>query len=148
MRRSRPSDRDKVAEPFWGEPEAGVQFWAGHTYGGNPVACAIGEAAVRYLLEHDLTGNADRVGAYLAERLWEIAGRRAVVAEVRGVGVAARDRLSGAGRQGGLRGSPAARITAPSRHDWVGVAPPLCTTTDEADEIASILDAAIADVTG
>jgi len=24
--------------------EAGVQFWAGHTYGGNPVACAVGEA--------------------------------------------------------------------------------------------------------
>ena len=57
---------DKVAQPFWGEAEQGVQFWAGHTFGGNPVACAVGEAAVRYLLENDLIGNADRVGGYLA----------------------------------------------------------------------------------
>ncbi len=139
---------DKVAKPFWGEPEAGVQFWTGHTYGGNPVACAIGEAAVRYLLEHDLIGNADRVGAYLAERLWEIARRRAVVAEVRGVGlllgIAFREPIGKAvyaeARRRGLLLRPG--------HDWCGVAPPLCITTDEADEIASILDAAISDVAG
>ncbi|MGH2616294.1 MAG: hypothetical protein ACRDJC_13700, partial [Thermomicrobiales bacterium] len=29
--------------------------------------------------------------------------------------------------------------------DWVGVAPPLCTTWDEADEIAAILEEAIED---
>jgi L-2,4-diaminobutyrate transaminase len=30
--------------------------------------------------------------------------------------------------------------------DWVGVAPPLCTTREEADEIVSILEAAVAAV--
>jgi adenosylmethionine-8-amino-7-oxononanoate aminotransferase len=30
--------------------------------------------------------------------------------------------------------------------DWVGVAPPLCTTSEEADEIVAILEAAILDV--
>ena len=29
---------ERVAEPFWGAP--GRQLMAGHTYGGNPVACA------------------------------------------------------------------------------------------------------------
>ena len=43
-----------------------------------------------------------------------------------------------AARQGGLLTRPGA--------DWVGVAPPLCTTREEADEIAAILEAAIAKV--
>jgi adenosylmethionine-8-amino-7-oxononanoate aminotransferase len=43
-----------------------------------------------------------------------------------------------AARQRGLLTRPGA--------DWVGVAPPLCTTREEADEIAAILEAAIANV--
>jgi adenosylmethionine-8-amino-7-oxononanoate aminotransferase len=139
---------DKVSRPFWGEAEAGVQFWAGHTYGGNPVACAVGEAVVRHLLDEDLIGNADRVGDYLAERLQEIGTRQPAVAEVRGVGmlrgIVFKEAIGGAvyraARKRGLLQRPGS--------DWGGVAPPLCTTTDEADEIAEILEAAIADVAG
>ncbi len=137
---------DRVAEAFWGDPEAGVQFWAGHTFGGNPVACAVGEAVVRYLLDHDLIGNADRVGSYLADELAMLAERQPAIQEIRGVGM--------------LRG---VAFTAPIGHqvydaarslglltrpggDWVGVAPPLCTTREEADEIVAILGAATAEV--
>jgi adenosylmethionine-8-amino-7-oxononanoate aminotransferase len=136
---------DKVAQAFWGEAEAGVQFWAGHTFGGNPVSCAVGEAAVRYLLEHDLIGNAARVGNYLAEQLEDLATRQPAIAEVRGVGMLRGlaftqpigHQVYNAARQRGLLTRPGA--------DWVGVAPPLCTTPDEADEIVGILDAAILD---
>jgi len=137
---------DRVSEAFWGEPEAGVQFWAGHTFGGNPVSSAVGEAAVRYLLDHDLIGNADRVGDYLAERLEDIATRQRAIAEIRGIGMLRGvaftapigQRVYDAARRRGLLTRPGA--------DWVGVAPPLCTTRDEADEIAAILEAAIADI--
>jgi adenosylmethionine-8-amino-7-oxononanoate aminotransferase len=137
---------DKVAQAFWGEPDAGVQFWAGHTFGGNPVACAVGEAAVRYLLDHDLIGNAERVGNYLAERIEALIERQPAIAEVRGIGMLRGVAFSApighalysAARQRGL-------LTRPGG-DWVGVAPPLCTTRDEADEIVSILDDAIAAV--
>jgi adenosylmethionine-8-amino-7-oxononanoate aminotransferase len=137
---------DRVASAFWGEPEAGVQFWAGHTYGGNPVACAIGEATVRYLLDNDLVGNAERVGNHLAGRLEEIAARRPVVSEIRGVGLLRGMAFNqpigravyAAGRRRGLLTRPGA--------DFVGVAPPLITTHAEADEIAEILDSAVAEV--
>ena len=137
---------DRVSEAFWGEPEAGVQFWAGHTYGGNPVSCAVGEAAVRYLLDNDLIGNAERVGNDLADRLTDIATRQPAIAEVRGVGmlrgVAFTEPIGqavyDAARRLGLLTRPGA--------DWVGVAPPLVTTKDEADEIAAILAEAIAEV--
>jgi adenosylmethionine-8-amino-7-oxononanoate aminotransferase len=139
---------DRVAEAFWGEPEAGVQFWAGHTYGGNPVACAVGEAAVRYLLDHDLIGNADRVGAYLAGQIEAVAARQPAIAEVRGVGMLRGVAFTApighavydAARRRGL-------LTRPGG-DWVGVAPPLITTHAEADEIVAILEAAIGDAVG
>jgi adenosylmethionine-8-amino-7-oxononanoate aminotransferase len=139
---------DKVAAPFWGEADQGVQFWAGHTYGGNPVACAVGEAAVRYLLDNDLIGNADRVGGYLAAKLRDIGTRQPVVSEVRGLGMmlghAFRQPIGkavyAACRRRGLLLRPGL--------DWVGVAPPLCTTMDEADEIAGIIEDAIGDVVG
>jgi adenosylmethionine-8-amino-7-oxononanoate aminotransferase len=137
---------DRVSEAFWGEPEAGVQFWAGHTFGGNPVSCAVGEAAVRYLIDHDLIGNAERVGTYLAARLEDLATRQPAIAEVRGIGMLRGvaftqpigQAVYDAARRGGLLTRPGA--------DWVGVAPPLVTTREEADEIAAILEAAIAEV--
>ena len=138
---------DRVSEAFWGEPEAGVQFWAGHTFGGNPVACAVGEAAVRYLLDRDLIGNADRVGSYLARAAGGHRRRDSRRSpRVRGVGMLRGvaftspigQRVYDAARRRGL-------LTRPGV-DWVGVAPPLCTTPDEADEIAGILEAAVDEV--
>lgn len=139
---------DRVAEAFWGEPGEAVQFWAGHTYGGNPVACAVGEAAVRYLLDNDLVGNADRVGEELADGLRDLATRQPAVDEIRGVGMmrgVAFNRPIGkaaydACRQNGLLLRPAA--------DWLGVAPPLSTTSDEASEIVGIIERSIAEVVG
>jgi acetylornithine/succinyldiaminopimelate/putrescine aminotransferase len=103
---------------------------------------------VRHLLDEDLVGNADRVGEYLAGKLREIGTRQPAVAQVRGVGmlrgVVFKEPIGGAvyraARRRGLLLRPGS--------DWDGVAPPLCTTTDEADEIAAILEAAIADVVG
>lgn len=48
---------------------AGLPFLHGHTYGGHPVACAVGLAAVEILLREDLPARARETGAYLQERL-------------------------------------------------------------------------------
>lgn len=134
---------DRVAQAFWGEPSEGVQFWAGHTFGGNPVACAVGEAAVRYLLDNGLIENADRIGEELAERLRRLALRQPVIAEVRGLGMlrgVAFNQPMGkavydACRDAGLLLRPGA--------DWIGIAPPLCTSSDEVSEIVDIIDRSI-----
>jgi len=57
----------------------------GSTFGGNPLACAVGRAALQVLVEEDLAGNAQREGEYFAERLAEIPSR--IVKEVRGRGL-------------------------------------------------------------
>ena len=57
------------------------------TFGGNPLSCAGALANLRYLLEHDLQGNARRVGAILMEGLQEALSSSSQVGEVRGKGL-------------------------------------------------------------
>ncbi|MFG1712883.1 aspartate aminotransferase family protein [Micromonospora sp. NPDC049203] len=57
------------------------------TFGGNPVSTAAGNAVLDYLLDHDLQGNAARVGAILGDGLRAATAGLAQVAEVRGKGL-------------------------------------------------------------
>lgn len=57
------------------------------TFGGNPVSTAAGNAVLDYLLDHDLQGNAARVGAILGDGLRAAVAGLDQVAEVRGKGL-------------------------------------------------------------
>ena len=57
----------------------------GSTFGGNPLAAAVGRAALRVIVEEKLVENAARMGEYLQEQLAEIPSRN--VKEVRGKGL-------------------------------------------------------------
>jgi acetylornithine/N-succinyldiaminopimelate aminotransferase len=43
----------------------------GTTYGGSPLACAVGLAVLRAIIEDDLSGNARRIGSYISEQVRE-----------------------------------------------------------------------------
>ncbi len=57
------------------------------TFGGTQITMAAGLANLTYLLEHDLQGNARRVGGLLIERLRAAAAHVPAVREVRGRGL-------------------------------------------------------------
>jgi len=59
----------------------------GSTCGGNPLACATGYAATKYLIENDLASNAARMGKYLMEKLNELKNKYTFITEVRGRGL-------------------------------------------------------------
>lgn len=59
----------------------------GSTYGGYPLACVAGVAALQVFEEEDLAGRAARQGKKLKERLLDIAARSPHVREVRGKGL-------------------------------------------------------------
>jgi 4-aminobutyrate aminotransferase len=63
---------------------AGISF---STFGGNPVSSAAGNAVLDYVLDHDLQGNAARVGAILQDGLRAATADFGCVAEVRGKGL-------------------------------------------------------------
>ena len=57
----------------------------GTTFGGNPLACAASLAAIQYMLDHDLAGEAARKGEWVLSRLRSIDAR--AIREVRGIGL-------------------------------------------------------------
>jgi acetylornithine/N-succinyldiaminopimelate aminotransferase len=59
----------------------------GSTFGGNPLACAAAYATLKYVIDNDIPGNADRVGRYLSARLEALKSRFDFVTDVRGRGL-------------------------------------------------------------
>ncbi|MFJ3892128.1 aspartate aminotransferase family protein [Streptomyces sp. NPDC090083] len=125
------------------------------TFGGTQVTMAAGLANLTYLLEHDLQGNARRVGGLLIERLRAVTAQHPGVREVRGRGLMigvelvrpgtdeaapkAASAVLEAAREGGLLiGKGGGHNTSALR-----VAPPLSLTVAEAEEGAAILEQAL-----
>lgn len=62
-------------------------FLHGHTYAGNPLACATGLAVLEEIERADLMGNARRIGALLKRRLQNLMQRYGFIGDVRGEGL-------------------------------------------------------------
>jgi adenosylmethionine-8-amino-7-oxononanoate aminotransferase len=145
---------DRVAEPFWGEP--GSQFFAGHTYGGNPIACAAGLAALEYMQAYDVVGQAERTGSHLRAQLQALAGSHASIDMVRGRGMLqaivfdANTLEPNPRRRIGLEVALEARrqgLLLRAAPWFIAVAPPLVTTREDVDAIVDILHASLIAVT-
>ncbi|MDX3581858.1 aspartate aminotransferase family protein [Streptomyces europaeiscabiei] len=125
------------------------------TFGGTQITMAAGLANLNYLIEHDLQGNARRVGGLLIERLRAITAQIPQVREVRGRGLmlgielvrpgtdeanpeAASAVLEAARREGLLIGKGGGHNTSALR-----IAPPLSLTVAEAEEGAEALERAL-----
>ena len=59
----------------------------GSTFGGNPLACSAAYATLKFVIENDVPGNADRVGHYLSTRLEALRSKFDFVVDVRGRGL-------------------------------------------------------------
>jgi beta-alanine--pyruvate transaminase len=144
---------DRVAAPFWGEPEERVQFFSGHTYGGNPVACAAALAAIDYIVSHGVLGHVVESGERLRSLLEGLRARHASIGLVRGRGLLqgivfteeAQAADSGTHGFGGLVASEARTNGLLLRASpwFVAVGPPLVTVEAELLELVAILDEAV-----
>ncbi|MDU9004931.1 aminotransferase family protein [Sedimentitalea todarodis] len=75
--------RDDIVEAVIGSGG----FIHGFTYAGNPLACAAGCAVLDQIAEHDLIGNAARMGDRLRDRLRGLMQRYPLIGDVRGKGL-------------------------------------------------------------
>ncbi|MFF8828222.1 aspartate aminotransferase family protein [Streptomyces sp. NPDC015131] len=128
------------------------------TFGGSPVTMAAGSANLAYLLEHDLQGNARRVGGLLLERLRAATAGLDHVREVRGRGLMIGIELVRPGTDEADPGAAAAVLEAAREggvligkgggHDTsaLRIAPPLSLTVAEAEEGAAVLEQALRSV--
>ncbi len=143
--------REDMAEAFRGTPEEGVHFAHGHTFAGNPLACAVGLAVVDEILEKDLCTKARRLGDYLRDKLTCLK-KYGVVREIRGKGILlgvelVKDtksmqpfpELGNELKKTALEKGIILRVD-PS---WFAVAPPLISEEQDLDEMCDLIDSSL-----
>ncbi|WP_018684618.1 ornithine--oxo-acid transaminase [Actinokineospora enzanensis] len=112
----------------------------GSTFGGNPLACAVGRAVVRLLRTGEFQDRSTALGAHLHERLNDLVGHG--VAEVRGRGLWAGVELA----PGGVTGRVASEammargvLCKETQDTTLRVAPPLVITEAELDHGVDVI---------
>jgi adenosylmethionine-8-amino-7-oxononanoate aminotransferase len=140
--------REDMAAAFWGTAADDVQFAHGHTFAGNPLACAVGIAVIDEIVENRLDQKACIMGEYLRSRL-EGLQKYGVVREVRGKGILlgvelVKDtrtldpfpELGTALKRTALKNGLILRVDP----CWFAVAPALIATESELDEMCDLIE--------
>ena len=113
----------------------------GSTYGGYPLACVAGNAALDVIVEEKLAEKAARVGIYLAEKIKDIAQRSPHVKEVRSrglfIGIEVKD---GDAMVYCRRMLDFGLLANDSHGHTIRISPPLILTESDADYIAERLE--------
>ena len=140
--------REDMGGAFFGTEEEGVNFAHGHTFAGNPLACAVGIAVLDEIEEKGLAQQARVLGEHLAGRL-EGLRKYGVVREVRGRGLlrgveltkdpktlAPYPELGKALKRTALANGLILRVDP----NWFAVAPALIATEADIDELCDLIE--------
>ena len=147
--------RHHVAEAFWGPADENAGFVEGHTFEGNPIACAAGLATLDEIVDRDLCAHARKMGERLRAGLesFKLLG---IIGDIRGKGLflgmelvrdpATRERFDPP--IGVEIGRSALRNGLLTRFDphWIALGPPLVVGEEQVDEIVAILKQSIEEV--
>ena len=151
---------NKIVEPV----VSSGGFLHGHTYASNPLSCAIANAVLNEVIENNLIENARIVGDYLKKGLERLESHLSIIGDVRGKGLLlaveivsnartksmfnmdqrAIYRISELGIKNGIL--LYTRKTAKGENgEWLMIAPPLISTTDQCDDFLSRLNETLKD---
>ena len=151
---------NKIVEPV----VSSGGFLHGHTYASNPLSCAIANAVLNEVIENNLIENARIVGDYLKKGLERLESHLSIIGDVRGKGLLlaveivsnartksmfnmdqrAIYRISELGIKNGIL--LYTRKTAKGENgEWLMIAPPLISTTDQCNDFLSRLNETLKD---
>ncbi len=155
-----------VSDRMWKVLEQGTDengpIGHGWTYSAHPIGAAAGVANLKLIDDLDLIGNAGRVGAHFKAALMAALGDHPHVGEIRGEGLLCavelvEDRASRTFFDPARKVAPTVAAALLARGvitrampqgDILGFAPPFCLNEAEAEEIATKLAEAVAEVLG
>ncbi len=144
-----------VYEVFRDQSPKGLPFMVGLTYNNHAASCAAAHANLDIIEREGLVDNSAKVGAYLHERLEKTFASHPLAGEVRGVGMMHAIEWARPGTKDPAGNTPMAFPAAVSRHaqerglivralwECTTIAPPLCVTPEEVDEIVGILEESV-----
>ncbi len=150
--------RKPIADAFWGPIATNPGFVEGHTFEGNPIACAAGIAVLTEIIERDLCQNARAMGDRLRAGFGRIADRTGVIGDIRGKGLMqgiefVKDRKTkerfpaspGLGIRVGKRALANGLLCRFDPH-WLAFGPALCVTAEQLDEMLAVLERSLDEV--
>jgi len=145
--------REDMALAFYGKAEDHIEFAHGHTFAGNPLACAAGIAVIEEIKQKKLDAKARRLGDYLVRKL-EALKNYGVVREVRGRGVLRGvelvkdtktmepfNELGLALKKTAIRNGLIMRINP----NWFAVSPALIAEESDIDEMCDLIEKSLKD---
>lgn len=152
--------QDHIFEKFYGDPSGLNHFRQINTYGGHPVATAVGRRNIQILEEENLPENARKMGEYTLNLLREALGAHPWVGDIRGKGLLmgvelVADRETKQPLDGGKVGGIVAHCqqngvligrngnTVPGRSNVLIMAPPLVLQEVDADRMVEALQNAM-----
>ena len=144
--------RKLVSDAFVGSQRSAFRHVI--TFGGHPVAAAAALKNIEIMEQEGMVENSARMGRYLLDGLEELKEKHSVIGDVRGLGLfcgleLVQDRKSkeyfpaDADLAARLTQGFAAQGVLLRGGDVINVAPPLCVTSGEIDELVSVLDRVI-----
>lgn len=145
--------RESMGASFLGPVADGVNFAHGHTFAGNPLACAVGIAVLDEIEEQQLAPRAQILGDYLRRKLTQLT-QYGVVREVRGKGLLLGVELQHPDKPGApfpqlgmalKRTAVANGLIMRVDAEWFAVAPALIATEADLDELAERIEKSILD---
>jgi adenosylmethionine-8-amino-7-oxononanoate aminotransferase len=144
--------RKPISDAFVGSPRAAFRHII--TFGGHPVAAAASLKNIEIMEREGMVQNSARMGSYLLDGLKDLKEKHPVVGDVRGLGLfcgleIVRDRRTK--EYFPAEAELGSRLTQGFAEEGVllrggdvmNIAPPLCVTPGEIDEILSVLDRVI-----
>jgi len=119
----------------------------GSTFGGNPLACAVGYSTLKFVIKNDIPSKVKKNGAYLIAQLNKLKSKYDFIVEVRGRGLLAAiqfnsdltDKIVKSCMERGL-------LLNPVKPNAIRFMPPLIVTRKEIDEATGVLDKVLTNV--
>jgi acetylornithine/N-succinyldiaminopimelate aminotransferase len=119
----------------------------GGTFGGNPLACAVGVAVMNHILKNNVVGNANTTGEYLIEKLKRLKSKYSLITDVRGKGLLLAVEFNGEIGQKVLDGCVANGLLVNRvKPNAIRLMPPLIISPKHVDEAVGILDKVLAEI--
>jgi len=116
----------------------------GSTYGGYPLACVAGNAALDVIVDEKLAEKSQEIGTYLADKIKEIASRSKIVKEVRNRGLFIGVEVKDGDAMKYCRQLLEMDLMANDSHGHtIRISPPLILTESGADYIAERLESVL-----
>jgi len=119
----------------------------GSTFGGNPVASAAGYATLKFIIDHDIVGNAGQMGKHLIAGLKSLKQRFHFITDVRGLGLLqAMEFDSDIARQLMLACLDSGLLINVLKDNAIRFMPPLIIGKDDIDRALAIIEKALSGI--